>query len=192
MKHIPNILSFSRILLSLSLIYVATLRKPLLFVCLYAATALTDTFDGFLARRYHWESKLGSKIDGFADMTLVLSMLFIVFLVLKLHFKPYVVGCVVAMVLVRVVNLLFTKIKFKQWGTLHSFLLRYGSIPIFLLPPLLVWTGKANNVIVLFVLIISLASVLEEFLIIAVMKEYDMNTKSVWHARKQNQAAQSA
>jgi len=186
MKRIPNILSFSRILLALSLIFIATLHKPLLFVCVYSVTALTDMLDGLLARRYHWESKLGAKLDGFADMVLVLSMLVVILLVLKFRFKPCVIICVAAMVLVRAINLLLTKLKFKQWGSMHSFLLRYGSIPLFLLPPVLVWTGNTQNALVLFALIVSLISVIDETLILIVLKEYDMNTQSVWHARKQN------
>ena len=63
-------------------------------MCVYAITALTDLLDGFLARKYHWESDLGAKLDGFADITLILSMLAIVFPVLKLRFKLYVIICV--------------------------------------------------------------------------------------------------
>jgi phosphatidylglycerophosphate synthase len=68
MKRLPNILSFSRIPLSLLLIYIATLQKPILFVCVYAVTALTDMFDGLLARKFHWESDFGTKLDGFSDI----------------------------------------------------------------------------------------------------------------------------
>jgi len=186
MKHIPNILSFARIPLSLFLIYLATLNKPLLFVCIYAVTALTDVLDGFLARKFRWESTFGSKLDGFADMVLVLSMLVVMLLVLKLRFKPYVIICVGTVILIRVVNLLFTKIKFKQWGTIHSFLIRYTSVPIFLLAPALVWTGSSLNVFAMIVFSANLLSFVEETLILALLEEYDMNTKSVWHAWKQN------
>lgn len=189
MKHIPNILSAIRIPLSLCLIYLATLHKPALFVCVYAFTALTDMFDGFLARRFHWESKLGSKIDGFADIVLVLSMLTIVFAVLRLRFALYVVVCVGVIALVRGANLVFTRIKFKQWGTMHTFLIRYTSVPIYLIAPVFVVTGEPLNALVMAILAAILASVVEETVILALMEEYNMDMKSAWHAMKARKKA---
>jgi len=183
MKHIPNALSFARIPLSLLLIYIATLQRPVLFVCLYAITALTDMLDGLLARKFGWHSDFGAKLDGFADIVLVLSMLVIVFFVLKLRFAPYVIAFVAAIALVKAANLLFTRIKFKQWSTMHSILVRYTAIPIYLIAPVFVWTGRALNGLVVIILIAIFASVLEETWILAVLKEYDMNTKSVLHAK---------
>ena len=187
MKHIPNILSSIRIPLSLLLIYLATLHKPALFVCVYAFTALTDMLDGLLARKFHWESKLGSKIDGFADIVLVLCMLTIVFAVLKLQFAAYVVICVGVIALVRGSNLVFTRIKFKQWGTMHTFLIRYTAVPIYLIAPVFVVTGDPQNGLVMVILAAILASVVEETVILALMKEYDMDMKSAWHAMKARQ-----
>lgn len=199
MKRIPNILSFSRIPLSILLIYIAFLVKqgtiaPAVFLVLYTVTGLTDAFDGFLARRYHWESKLGAKLDGFADVTLVLSMLVIVFAVLRIQFSLYVLIAVGVIAVVRIVNLLMTRIKFKQWGTMHSFLIRYGSLPIYAVVPIFVWTGKSQDpvidILAMVVLAIILLSVVEETAILAVMDEYDMNMKSVIHARRQKKASQ--
>ena len=184
MKRIPNTLSFARIPLSLLLIYIATLHRPVLFVSVYAVTALTDMFDGLLARKFRWESELGAKLDGFADITLVLSMLVIVFFVLELRFHLYVIICVAVIAIVRIINLLFTRIKFKQWGTMHSFLIRYTALPIYLIAPVFVWTGSALNSFVIFILVAILVSVLEETWILASLEEYDMNTKSVWHAKR--------
>ena len=192
MKHIPNTLSFARIPLSLLLIYIATLQRPVLFVCLYSVTALTDMLDGLLARKFGWHSDFGAKLDGFADIVLVLSMLVIVFFVLKLRFAPYVIAFVAAIALVKAVNLLFTRIKFKQWSTMHSFLVRYTAIPIYLIAPVFVWTGRVLNELVIIILIAILVSVLEETWILAVLKEYDMNTKSVWHAKRTPTAASLA
>jgi phosphatidylglycerophosphate synthase len=142
-------------------------------------------FDGLLARKFHWESNFGAKLDGFADIALILSVLVVVLLVLKLRFKSYVLICVGGIALVRAVNLLFTRIKFKQWSTMHSFLIRYTAVPIYLIAPILVWTGNALNELVMTMLIAILVSVLEETWILALLKDYDMNTKSIWHAWKQ-------
>jgi CDP-diacylglycerol--glycerol-3-phosphate 3-phosphatidyltransferase len=137
--------------------------------------------DGFLARKFHLETKFGSKLDGFADIVLVLSMLAVVLFVHKLRFKPYVLICVGAIALVKAINLLFTRIKFKQWSTMHSFLIRYTAIPIYLIAPVFVLTRDTLDVLVMFIIVAILVSVLEETLILALSEEYDMNTKSLWH-----------
>ena len=191
MKHIPNILSIARIPLAASLVFLA--KYPWVFLCAYVVTGMTDVLDGWLARRYHWETKLGAKIDVFADVFFVLSMLAVVFLVLRIQFAAYVYVAVGVIALVRVANLLFTKIKFGQWATMHSLAIKYASVPVFLVAPICVWADAADsgsamnavNVAVLVILFVNLLSVAEEFVIIAKLEEYDMNTKSVYHLRKQ-------
>ncbi len=38
------------------------------FVTLLIVGLISDWLDGFLARRYHWQSELGSKLDSSADI----------------------------------------------------------------------------------------------------------------------------
>ncbi|MDR1464133.1 MAG: CDP-alcohol phosphatidyltransferase family protein [Oscillospiraceae bacterium] len=195
MKHIPNILSLSRVPLSAVLILLAILSnlrdRPaslrLAFMIVYLITGLTDALDGFLARRFHWASARGAKADGFSDVVFLLSMLAVVFVVLRVHFNKWVVGCVVAIAIVRATNLIFTKIKFKQWGLMHSSFIRYATIPIYAVAPICVWTSNAKGWVgwLVFALLVAvLLSVMEETWILALLKDYDMNTKSVYHAFK--------
>ncbi|MCL2530978.1 MAG: CDP-alcohol phosphatidyltransferase family protein [Oscillospiraceae bacterium] len=184
MKYLPNILSLSRIVLSLLLIYIATLHRPTLFVSLYAITALTDMLDGMLARKFKWQSDLGAKLDGFADVVLVISMLVIVLWILEIRFSISVLVMVGFVALLKAVNISFTRIKFQQWGTLHTALIRYTAIPFFLVGPLLVWTGHAWNALAIIILIAVLIAEMEETLILAISTYYDMNIKTVWHAKQ--------
>ena len=72
MKHIPNILSASRISLCLPLLLADAMTLP--FWVLYLIAGLTDMLDGFLARRWRVESKLGAKLDSLADFVFVLAV----------------------------------------------------------------------------------------------------------------------
>jgi len=65
MKYIPNLLSLFRILFSVSLLL--SHRNPAMFLTFYFAMGATDFLDGKLARHYHWQSKLGTKLDGLGD-----------------------------------------------------------------------------------------------------------------------------
>ena len=68
---------------------------------------------------------------------------------------------------------------------MHSVLIRYKSLPIYLIAPVFVWTGRPLNALVTLMLVAVLISALEETWILALLEEYDMNTKSAWHARRQ-------
>ena len=59
MKHIPNLLSMSRIALCLPLLLVDAMTMP--FWVLYVIAGTTDMLDGFLARRWGVESKFGAR-----------------------------------------------------------------------------------------------------------------------------------
>jgi len=187
MRHIPNILSIARFPLSVSLLFMA--KTPVLFLCAYLVTGLTDVLDGFLARRFHWESKLGAKLDGTADILFMLSMLAVVFGVLRLRLRGYVMITLGALVALKLANLLFTKLKFGTWSTMHTLANKYTALPFYCVCPVLVWLREAagametvNLLLAVFLATVFVAN-LEETLLLARMKEYDTDMKSLWHFR---------
>ncbi|MBO4801358.1 MAG: CDP-alcohol phosphatidyltransferase family protein [Bacteroidaceae bacterium] len=72
MKHIPNILSASRIAMCLPLLLVDAMTVP--FWVLYMIAGTMDMLDGFLARRWGVESKFGARLDSLADFVFVLAV----------------------------------------------------------------------------------------------------------------------
>ncbi len=78
MQSLPNILTLARLLMALGVGVFATWPGDPLWVpavaCLVAA-ALTDFFDGWLARRFKAETLLGRVLDPLADKVLVLTAL---------------------------------------------------------------------------------------------------------------------
>ncbi len=69
MHNLPNILSALRIALSLTLFALRPFTLPFRLVFLLAG--ISDVLDGFLARRYHWESDIGAKLDTVGDLVFV-------------------------------------------------------------------------------------------------------------------------
>ena len=96
MKHIPNILSASRIALCLPLLMVDTMTVP--FWVLYVIAGTTDMLDGFLARRWGVESKFGARLDSLADFVFVLAAGYKLFPWLKLPTALWMMIGVIALV----------------------------------------------------------------------------------------------
>ncbi|MBI3333958.1 CDP-alcohol phosphatidyltransferase family protein [Candidatus Pacearchaeota archaeon] len=65
---LPNLLTISRIVLTFVIMYFLFTSDSLVIpVILFAVAALTDFFDGQLARKYNWASEFGRKADMIAD-----------------------------------------------------------------------------------------------------------------------------
>lgn len=78
LKGLPNKLTFFRIVSIPVLLFLYPLNFEKLNVfcaCLFAIAAWTDFFDGFIARQFKMESKLGMLLDPIADKLLSTSML---------------------------------------------------------------------------------------------------------------------
>ena len=74
-KQIANILTASRLLSPFVLIPLIYYDKLLVAFIMIAIFALTDTFDGFLARKYQAISKFGAYLDAIVDKVFALSIL---------------------------------------------------------------------------------------------------------------------
>jgi cardiolipin synthase (CMP-forming) len=83
LRQIPNLITLIRILLIVPMVIGLLHRKLETVLILFAIAATSDALDGFLARRFGWQSVLGSILDPIADK-LLLATLFVTLAVLKL------------------------------------------------------------------------------------------------------------
>ena len=73
LSSLPNLISFTRLILSPTLLFVPT--EFLLY--LFLPLALSDALDGFLARLLRAQSELGKVLDPLGDKALLLSALYV-------------------------------------------------------------------------------------------------------------------
>lgn len=76
---LPNVITFFRILLIpvyLLVFYSGTDNRILLAGLVFILAGVSDIADGYIARRYHLESKLGALMDPFADKLMSFTVLF--------------------------------------------------------------------------------------------------------------------
>lgn len=72
-RHLPNVISCARIVLTGPACWAILTLRPLTALCIVAVAGASDGLDGFLARRFGWQSRLGGLLDAIADKLLLVS-----------------------------------------------------------------------------------------------------------------------
>jgi cardiolipin synthase len=67
LRHLPNLISALRIVLVAPLIAAILLERYEWALAIAVVAGVSDGVDGYLARHFHWQSKLGSILDPVAD-----------------------------------------------------------------------------------------------------------------------------
>jgi cardiolipin synthase (CMP-forming) len=71
---IPNLISLARIILVPIVVWAITSGEMLVAFALFLAAGISDSVDGFLAKRFHMTSELGAYLDPLADKALIVSI----------------------------------------------------------------------------------------------------------------------
>ncbi|WP_284320006.1 CDP-alcohol phosphatidyltransferase family protein [Dyella acidisoli] len=72
-RHLPNAISMLRVLLVAPICWLLWNEKWPSALALVAVAGASDGLDGFLARHYGWQSRLGGMLDAIADKLLLVS-----------------------------------------------------------------------------------------------------------------------
>jgi len=72
-RDIPNLISVFRIVLVLPILILMLNRRFDLALLLFAIAGASDGLDGYLAKKYQWQSELGGWLDPIADKILLVT-----------------------------------------------------------------------------------------------------------------------
>jgi|GEM_PF-402562 len=192
-KHIPNILSFSRIPLAVTLPFLAMLENKLWFLGVFAYIGISDVFDGIIARKLKCESDFGEKLDSIGDGAYIIMAIVAVIVVMGdvIVIAPYTFALFAVLMVGRTINMVYTWVKFRRVGFIHTRSTRWASIPIFILLPVTVLLGESLDVGLFNVILAALVAMttiaqVEETFILREMKqgEYTMSLKSYWEWKR--------
>ena len=175
-RHLPNMISLLRLILSVILIPIMSIHVP--FIIVYITIGITDVLDGLIARKLGYESYFGAKLDSIADFVFY-SIL--VFIFIRLHSSMLEVTHQVALIVIiaiRLINMLLTKLKHKKVIFIHTLANKISGVIVFLLPMVVLFTQ--HIIVVWIVLIIVFISAMEELLINIRYTEIDLNRKSIF------------
>ena len=144
MKSIANIITGSRIVFSIAILFIHPL-SPMFYV-LYAVAGLTDMIDGAVARKTNTVSAFGAKFDTIADFVFVAVCLFKLLPILDITVWLWIWIAVIA--LIKVINIISGVVMHKKLIALHSLMNKITGALCFLLPFTLSFINLKYNAIV--------------------------------------------
>ena len=169
---LPNLITLSRIVLSIGLLFIE--KYCLLFLTVYSICGFTDILDGYIARKTKTESKFGARLDSTSDLIFCGIMFIIMFDVLLNH-----IALIIIISTVRILSFIIVIKKFNEFTFLHTYLNKLTGLLLFLSPFFMnfVDANKAMN----FIGGIAFISAIEELLIVIESKRLDLNKKSLFN-----------
>lgn len=132
-KKLPNIITFSRLVLTLFIIIFGLLKHYNIGLVFCILASLTDFLDGFFARKFKASSNFGAKLDAVVDKVFVISLL-----ITLIHFNKAFLVLLILEVIIAISNLYYyftlfkTKSllvgKIKTWSLFLTIIIAYINI----------------------------------------------------------------
>jgi len=187
LKYIPNMITFSRIILTLALIFISP-TMGLIFFIIYCIAGLTDMVDGPLARRIPGgKSKIGTDLDSFADMLLIVVGVFVIMPVMQLW--GWLWFAVLCALMFKILSASLSGIiKHRRILFTHTLANKLAALFLFIAPILYFITGEHVVVNLYMVFLISwvFVATIEESLINLLLKKPNANIRGIWQVRWEN------
>ena len=182
-RHIPNILSASRIVLSPLLLIPFVIGHLAIYFPLYFLVFSTDILDGKIARRLHIESEVGTKLDSAGDM------LFFICAFASVLISPIIVETRVLVFLAigfacHFLISIVTYIKFKVFVlTMHTYFAKLLMLALSVIIPVTIAMGRVSfPVVVVYVLLTALHAV-DGIALITTSKTYNGSHRGFFHGK---------
>ena len=140
-KHIANIITSSRIVFSLPLLFLPL--SSAWFTILYLYCGLTDMIDGTIARKTGAVSKFGAGLDTAADF--VFMFVCCVKILPLLHLPVWLWGWMIMIAVIKIMNIALVLIHRKKLISIHSTLNKITGFALFLLPLTLTFVKAAYS-----------------------------------------------
>ena len=160
-RHIPNIITLSRIPMAVALPFVQS--SPAIFWTLYLLCGLSDILDGAVARLAGTESRIGERLDTLSDIVFV--AVWMVLFIPAINVGRWLWIWTGVIVLIKVVNVISGLAMKKGFVAKHTLANKATGILLFLLPMIILWESIKVPSIILICLMATFAAVQEGHLV---------------------------
>ena len=174
MRHIPNIISISRIVVLIALFF--AFHNVLLFIVLYLICGFSDILDGYVARKTNTQSELGARLDSIADFFLfvVITVAVIIWMGNKiLIFLPLII----IIACIRVANIAIAAYKYHSFAMLHTWGNKLTGLLLFITPLFII---NQRLELPWLVCVIAVLSAVEESVIHITSASLNINRRSIF------------
>lgn len=172
-KHLANIITFSRIIGSIVLAFMPVLSKG--FFIVYTYSGLSDVVDGFVARKTHSESKLGSILDSISDLLFYTIMMIKIMPFLKKYLPKFVWVLIFVTLAIRIFLYSFIGITKHKFVSNHTYINKATGLLMFFLPYMINTNFFVQYSVV--VSVVALLGALYELYIVFVGKRINIKLK---------------
>jgi len=184
-QYIPNALSLMRVTFAFAMYFFAK-RSMAVFLPLYITAGVSDTLDGFLARRWGVSSKLGALLDDAGDISFFTSAFINFARLVKIERGiPFALSGFAVALSFKLVSLVYTRVTFKQWGSIHTFLCKGLGAVCFFTIAICIFLGRLPLPLLVFAVSWGVLAFAEECLIAMRIREYRTDCPSIFAVNKQ-------
>lgn len=178
---LPNVMSMFRILAGPVMLWCAREERPTIFLIVFGLALVSDSIDGFLARRLHATSELGARLDSYGDFVIVLFLPLSVYMLwpeIILREGFFIAAALISYFVPTVVGL----VKYRRTASYHTWGAKVSAVlmGISLMVMFLDWSSVPFRLCLPIVIL----EAMEEIWITALLPEWRADVPSVWHARR--------
>lgn len=183
--NIPNVLSLYRLVIFPVLLWWIIDRREQLSAVFIAISLFTDWLDGIIARTFNMQTRIGAKLDSWADTGTYICSLLAIWLFKWEDIKPHAWILYVFLV-VWILSYIVVFVKFKGLIGLHTYLFKstgyvQGAFIILLfLSGFYAWLFYTC-------MIVGILACVEEIIIILIIPQPMINVKGLWWILKNKQ-----
>ena len=176
MKHLPNCITLSRIILSITLLVIHTF-SPMFFV-VYTYCGVSDVLDGFLARKFSLSTENGAKLDSISDIVFYGITAVKIMPSLLCVLTPPIWWLIAVVLVIRIISYTVAMIKYHCFASLHTYMNKLTGFLIFTVPYIIAQPFALHASIIITVVALLAAS--EEFIIHISANQYSSNRKTLF------------
>lgn len=185
-RYVPNLLTVLRLLAVPVLAVLATSGQETAFTWLLIAALLSDVADGWVARTFSLESRIGAQLDSLADSALMFVAVYGIWVFHRDVMTGHAIACSIAVGLWTLENLL-ALLRYGRLSSFHTYLSKLagnvlgvfiGILFVFRFEPWLFYLAIGATV---------LASV-EELALLAVLREWRADVQGLWWVLRERQS----
>lgn len=155
-KHIANIITGSRIIFSLPLLFIPL--SSAWFYILYLYCGLTDMIDGTIAKKTGAVNKFGARLDTVSDF--IFMLVCSVKILPLLHIPVWLWVWVILIALAKIFNITLVFIREKKLISIHSVINKITGFALFLLPLSLTFVKVTYSAVA--ICVVATVAVIEE------------------------------